>query len=100
MKNLLLLVTAIVVFSHSISAQTKSLLGTVTTLDAASGQLNVKSDNASSVTVKLSPNTIVQKIAPGQTNLNNAVTINVSELSPGDRVLATLAANGSDVLRI
>jgi hypothetical protein len=50
--------------------------------------------------VKLLPNTIVQRIAPGETSLANAATVTAQEIAVGDRVLVTLASNGADVLRV
>src|SRR5436853_4675070 len=78
----------------------KSVLGTVTSFNAETKAIEVKPDNAAPVPLKLLANTIVQKIAPGETNLRNAVAISSSEVAIGDRALLTVASNGSDVLRI
>jgi hypothetical protein len=78
----------------------KSVLGTVVSFNKDAKALDVKPDNATPVSVKLLANTIFQKIAPGQTDLKNASAIAISDLAVGDRVLATLASNGSDALRI
>jgi transcription antitermination factor NusG len=45
------------------------------------------------MTVKLSPQTLLQKIAPGETNLKSAQPLNVTEILSGDRVLITLQAD-------
>jgi hypothetical protein len=82
------------------TAANKSVLGTVTSFNRDAKALEVKPDNAPPVPVKLLPNTVVQRIAPGETNLRNATAINLSEIALGDRVLVTLASNGADVLRI
>src|SRR5262249_3321640 len=78
----------------------KSILGAVTSINSDRKAIEVRPDNAAPVVVKLLPNTIVQKIAPGQTSLVNAETIAASEIAAGDRVLATLASNGVDALRV
>jgi hypothetical protein len=78
----------------------KSVLGAVESFNKETNAIAVKPDNAAAVTVKLLPNTIVQRIAPGQTSLTNAVTIVPSDIATGDRVLVTLASNGADALRV
>src|SRR5437762_10600029 len=78
----------------------KSVLGTITSFNRDTKAIEVKPDNAAPVPVKLLANTVIQRIAPGETNLRSAVAIELSEVTIGDRVLVTLAANGADVLRI
>jgi hypothetical protein len=78
----------------------KSVLGAVESFNKETKAIAVKPDNAAAVTVKLLPGTIVQRIAPGQTSLANAVTIGPSDIMTGDRVLVTLASNGTDALRV
>jgi hypothetical protein len=88
------------VAAFSQTAATKSVTGTVTSFNKETKSLDVKPENGAPVPIKLLPNTIVQRIAPGATTLANAATITVSDIAVGDRVLVTLAANGSDVLRV
>ncbi len=98
MTHVVAVLTMLVVTAQ---AQTnRSILGTITSFDHQTNVLSVKSDNAAAVPVKLLPNTIVQRIAPGETDLRNTKPINVSEVVIGDRVLVTLSANGTDVLRL
>ena len=78
----------------------KSVLGTVTSFNRDTKAIEVKPDNAPPVPLKLLPNTVVQRIAPGETNLKNAAAIDLSEVATGDRVLVTMASNGADALRI
>ena len=73
---------------------------TVTLFNKETKSLDVKPENGANVPIKLVPNTIVQRIAPGATSLANAATIAASDIAVGDRVLVTLAANGTDVLRV
>ena len=79
---------------------TKSVVGAVATFNKDTKAIEVKPDNAAPVALKLLPNTLVQRIAPGETNLSNAVPITASDIATGDRVLVTLASNGVDALRI
>ena len=79
---------------------TKSVVGAVASFDKDTKAIEVKPDNAAPAVVKIQPNTVVQRIAPGQTNLANATPIAASEIAIGDRVLVTPASNGVDALRI
>jgi hypothetical protein len=88
------------VAAFSQTAATKSVTGTVTLFNKETKSLEVKPENGTPVPIKLLPNTIVQRIAPGATTLANAATIAASDIAVGDRVLVTLAANGTDVLRV
>lgn len=95
----------ILIFLTHIPASTqtstsKSVLGTVTSFNKDAKGLEVKPDNGSPVPVKLLGNTVVQRIAPGQTSLANAVAIQPADIAAGDRVLVTMASNGADALRV
>jgi hypothetical protein len=79
---------------------TKSVLGTVSSFNKDAKTLDVRPDNGAPVPVKLLGNTLVQRIAPGQTSLANATAIEVSDIATGDRVLVTVASNGTDALRV
>jgi len=78
----------------------KSVVGAVASFDKDAKAIEVKPDSAAPVVMKIQPNTVVQRIAPGETNLANATTIAASEIATGDRVLVTPASNGVDALRI
>src|ERR1700728_5303547 len=77
----------------------KSFIGTVTAFKPDT-QVEIKPDNAAAVDVKLTADTIAQRVAPGEKTLKNAVAANVTELATGDRVLVTLEPNGINVRRI
>src|SRR5215469_5231494 len=101
-KVLYIVFNLLFVGSLLVAAQTtgnKSILGTVTAIQPPATEIEVKPDNGTPVSVKLTSTTTVQRIAPGQTDLKKAEAINISEVQKGDRVLVTLAANASDVLR-
>src|SRR5688572_4178540 len=99
MRRFLLLILAAQAISSWILAQTpagRSVLGTVTVLRLDSGELEIRPDSASPVTVKVLENTIVQRVAPGETNLGNAAAMPISGMVVGDRALVTMGANGRD----
>lgn len=77
----------------------KSVVGTVTAFKPET-EVEIKPDNAAPLDVKLTADTIAQRVAPGEKTLKNAVTINVAELAIGDRVLVTLEPNGANIRRI
>ncbi|HEY6347110.1 MAG TPA: hypothetical protein VIY49_36935 [Bryobacteraceae bacterium] len=73
--------------------QTKSFVGTVAgvTLGAdAVMELDVKPDGGEPLKLKLTANTLAQRIAPGDNTLKNAVPASVGDLAAGDRVLITM----------
>jgi hypothetical protein len=78
----------------------KSVVGTVSSFNKDAKTLDVRPDSGAPVPVKLLGNTLVQRIAPGQTSLANAATIQPSDIATGDRVLVTVASNGTDALRV
>src|SRR5262249_32777379 len=86
--------------AHGQTPAPKSVLGTVTSFDKDAKSLEVKPENAGPVPVKLLANTLLQRIAPGETDLKNAATITMADVNIGDRVLVTVASNGTDILRL
>ncbi len=63
-------------------------LGVVTKIDADARQLTVKPDQGAEVSVSLDARASFRKVAPGETNLANATNIAITDVHPGDRVLA------------
>src|SRR5690349_6888135 len=74
----------------------KSVLGTITAINSPITDIEVKPDNAVAVSVKVVPATIVQRIAPGETDLKSATPIATSDLAKGDRVLVTFGSNAGE----
>lgn len=76
------------------------VIGAVQTIDATSGQLSLKLDSGEIVTVKLSAQTALLRVPPGETNLQKAANIALAVVGIGDRVFATgqLAANRTFVI--
>ena len=65
------------------------VIGEVKSIDAAAKQLTVKTDAGSMVTVALSDATTYSRLPPGETTLDKAVTIALTDLAEGDRVMAS-----------
>ena len=66
----------------------KSVIGEVTSIDAASKQITLKADSGDVYTVKLGDNTSFLRIPPGETDLKKASKIAFSDVMVGDRALA------------
>ncbi|HZI17905.1 MAG TPA: hypothetical protein VEY09_04850 [Pyrinomonadaceae bacterium] len=63
------------------------LIGEVTAVDAAAGQLTVRSDAGATVTLRTDEKTLFRRVPPGQTSLDSAERITRAEVGVGDRVL-------------
>ncbi|MBI4910283.1 MAG: hypothetical protein HY820_42090 [Acidobacteria bacterium] len=80
--------------------QAKSIIGTVKSLKAETAELDIQPDKGDLATVKMSAETVFQRIAPGETNLKNATPISAADISVGDRVLISLMPEGAMARRI
>lgn len=78
----------------------KAVLGTVTAFQPEQAAFVVKAEAGGSVTVKLAPETVVERVAPGEKNLRNAKPIQATDIAIGDRVLVSWMPNGTDARRI
>jgi len=98
MRKLLFVVSAaVVVWGQTAS---KSFVGTVTGFRPEAAEVEIKPDNGPVVVAKLTPDTLAQRVAPGSTDLKKAETIQVTDVSVGDRVLATLETGTTNLRRI
>jgi hypothetical protein len=83
---------AVVLYSAVCCAQAppalKSLIGEVTSIDAAGKQIKLKSDDGAAYTVTLSDSTSFLRIPPGETDLKKATKIAFTDVMVGDRALA------------
>ncbi len=77
----------------------KSFIGTVAAFKPEL-EVEIKPDGAAAMGLKLTADTVAQRVAPGEKTLKNAVTVNVTELAAGDRVLVTLEPNTTNIRRI
>jgi hypothetical protein len=95
MRRLLTALTLALVASAGLaSGQTpapqpaNNVLGDVLTVDAASKQIYLKTDAGAVVVVTVSDATRIMKNPPGETKLDKATPMQLSEIAAGDRVLA------------
>ena len=75
-------------------------MGTLTAFRPEAAELQIKADNGSESTVKIVADTLFRRIQPGEKDLKNAETIQVTDLAVGDRVLVTKAPDGVTARRI
>jgi hypothetical protein len=66
----------------------KSVIGEVTSIDAAGKQIKLKGDDGATYTVTLSDGTSLLRIPPGEKDLKKAAKIAFSDVAVGDRALA------------
>src|SRR5450755_1965554 len=59
-------------------------VGTVTKLDAAARTMTVKTDAGQEVAITLAPKTNFRRVAPGETDLLKAATIELTDAGLGD----------------
>ena len=78
----------------------KSFVGTVSGFKAEAAEIEIKPDEGAAVAAKITPDTVAQKIAPGEKDLKKAETIKVTEVAKGDRVLVTLESGTLNLRRI
>ncbi len=93
---------AILVCFAAAAAQTpstalKSVIGEVTSLDAAAKQIKMKADNGTVYTVALEDNTSYMRIPPGETDVKKATKIALGDINTGDRLLARGTVSESTV---
>jgi hypothetical protein len=82
------------------AARPANVVGTVVAIRAEPFEIQVKDDKDRESTAKLEAATEFRKVEPGERNLRNAQVVEVSSVSPGDRVLITLAADGVTARRV
>jgi hypothetical protein len=78
------------VFLLMIPQPPKPLIGTVTAVRADAGEIDVRPDAGDQVKVAFTADTLFQRVAPGEKNLQNAAAIKAGDLAAGDRVLVAL----------
>ena len=71
------------------------MVGTVWSIALEKATLEVKGQDGVAVTIHLTTETILQRVAPGEKSLKNAETIQVTDIAVGDKVLVNSdAASG------
>lgn len=94
---LILTVAAISAFGQ---AKSRSVVGTVTGFRPDALEMVVKTDKGEETPVKLSPETAIQRVAPGSTDLKSAQSIAVGDINKGDRVLVSFTGEESAARRV
>lgn len=77
------------------SASQNRVVGVVTAIDKATGQLTVKTDAGESITVVTNEKSAVLRLPPGETSAQNAAKIALTDIAVGDRLFAR-GANAAD----
>ena len=93
---------ALLFLSAGVFAQNKptSFFGSITSFKPEELVIVVTPDKADAVDVKLTPETIFKRVAPGENTLKNAADMKMTDMAAGDRVLVSLKPGTSDALRI
>lgn len=78
----------------------KSFVGTIANVKSATSEFEIRPDNGEPVLVKVTSDTLVQRIAPGEKDLKKAEPIRATEISAGDRVLVSLDPEAPGARRI
>jgi Cu/Ag efflux protein CusF len=113
MKKLLLIFALVIGFTLIASAtfaQTTSptdagaarpkqeqLMGDVAAIDAATGQITIKTDAGKTFSVNTSDQTAYLRVAPGEKSLTNAAKITRTDINVGDRVLVRAGGSAASV---
>ncbi|MGP8243080.1 MAG: hypothetical protein ACLQVN_01015 [Bryobacteraceae bacterium] len=62
--------------------------GTVTSVNAGSGQLDLKTDTGAAVTVTTTDHSFIRRLPPGENDTKKALPIELKDVSAGDRAVA------------
>src|SRR5579862_5925992 len=81
-------------------APPKSILGTVTEFKMSSLEIGLKADSGAARLFKISPQTEVVQVAPGERDLAKAKKIRVTDLALNDRVLVSFVDGMTEARRI
>lgn len=65
----------------------EKMVGSVSSVALANATLEVKGQDGNAVTIHLTSETILQRVAPGEKSLKNAETIQPTDIAVGDKVL-------------
>ncbi len=88
-------------FAAALAAQPlKSILGTVTEFKMSSLEIGLQPDGGAATYFKVSSDTELLQVEPGERDLARAKTVRVTDLSVADRVLVTFVAGMPEARRI
>src|SRR5258708_15182686 len=90
-----------VAFAGALAAQAqKSILGTVTEFKASSLEIGLRPDSGPATYFKISPDTEVVQVEPGERSLAKAKKVRVTDLSLTDHVMVTFVDGMPEARRI
>jgi hypothetical protein len=95
----LVFLSLLAIHSSAQAPANTSFVGTVAAFKSGT-EIEFKPDTGAPVDVKVTPDTLAQKIAPGETSLKNAVGASITDLTIGDRVLVTLESGTNSARRV
>jgi hypothetical protein len=75
-------------------------VGTVTAIKVDTAEFVIKTDTAGAATVKLSSETVAERVEPGAKDLKSAQAMKASDIAVGDRVLVVLMPDSNIMRRI
>lgn len=94
------LALAICMWTGAASAQSVRMVGTVAAWKIETAEIEIKTDKGESLLARMTADSLVQKVAPGEKDLKHAEAIRASDIAPGDRVLVVLVDGSKDIRRI
>jgi hypothetical protein len=94
------LILLIGIAAGGIAQNPARLLGELTAKNEGGNQLTLKEDSGAFSTIAVNDKTAYLRVVPGETNLAKAARITLSELTAGDRLLATFNTPGAPAARI
>ena len=95
----LVFLSLLAIHSSAQAPANTSFVGTVAAFKSGT-EIEFKPDTGAPVDVKVTPDTLAQRIAPGETSLKNAVGASITDLMIGDRVLVTLESGTNNARRV
>ena len=83
------------------SGQTiRSFVGTVAAVEREAGGVTIQPDSGERVVARISSETILQRVEPGEKDLKKATPVQFGDIAPGDRVLVSIEPGTNDARRI
>lgn len=95
----LLCLSFLAIYASAQAPANTSFVGTVAAFKSGT-EIEFKPDTGAPVEVKITPDTVARKIAPGETSLKNAAGASITDLMVGDRVLVTLESGTNNARRV
>ncbi len=94
------LVLAIIPVVPAMAQTSTSAVGTATAVHAESGSIDFKPDKGEAVQLRVTQETLLQRVAPGATDLKSAQPTALTDINAGDRLLVTLKAGTTEARRV